>query len=297
MKHIGCISVMVDNLIKFLIRSKTKSSFRLPGFGLSTGITLTYLSVMVLIPLGALVISASHATLSDLVMILTNPRVVSAFKVTLSSAIVAALINGVFGTLVAWVHSRYTYPGKRLLDALIDLPFALPTAVAGISLTALFSNSGWVGRYLEPLGISINYSWWGITIALVFVGLPFVIRTVEPILEDFDRELEEAARTLGATPFQTFSRVIFPLLIPAILTGTSLAFARGLGEYGSIVFISGNMPFKTEIISLLIVTKLEQFDYLGATVIASAMLMLSFILLLVINGIQWMHRRRLGMDS
>ena len=287
---------MVGFLIKFLKTKRNNSRFRLPGFGLSSGITLTYLSVLVLIPLAVMVLTSATVTRHELVAILTNPRVVSAFRVTVSTSIVAALINGVFGTLVAWVHSRYSYPGKRIMDALIDLPFALPTAVAGIALTALFAQSGWLGRFLIPLGVSLNYSWWGITIALVFVGMPFVIRTVEPVLDDFDKELEEAARTLGATPFQTFKRVIFPLLIPAVLTGTTLAFARCLGEYGSVVFISGNMPLKTEIVPLLIITKLEQYDYLGATVIASFMLLLSFVLLIVVNGIQWLHRRRLGME-
>jgi len=253
--------------------------------------------VLVLIPLVALVVTASTITRHELVTILTNPRVIAAFKVTFSTAIVAAVINGIFGTLVAWVHARYSYPGKRLLDALIDLPFALPTAVAGIALTALFAPNGWVGQFLVPLGINLNYSWWGITIALVFVGMPFVIRTVEPVLDDFDKELEEAARTLGATPWQTFVKVIFPLLLPAVLTGTTLAFARCLGEYGSVVFISGNMPMKTEIVPLLIITKLEQYDYVGATVIATTMLVLSFGLLLIVNLIQWIQRRRLGMES
>ncbi|NBV83307.1 sulfate ABC transporter permease subunit CysT [bacterium] len=287
---------MVDSLTNFL-KVKNNRRFRLPGFGLSTGITLTYLSVLVLIPLVALVVTASTITRHELVTILTNPRVIAAFKVTFSTAIVAAVINGIFGTLVAWVHARYSYPGKRLLDALIDLPFALPTAVAGIALTALFASNGWVGQFLVPLGINLNYSWWGITIALVFVGMPFVIRTVEPVLDDFDKELEEAARTLGATPWQTFVKVIFPLLLPAVLTGTTLAFARCLGEYGSVVFISGNMPMKTEIVPLLIITKLEQYDYVGATVIATTMLVLSFGLLLIVNLIQWIQRRRLGMES
>lgn len=242
-------------------------------------------------------VTASSVTWDDLVSILTNERVLAAFKVTFSTAAMAAIVNGVFGTLVAWVHSRYTYPGKRLFDALIDLPFALPTAVAGIALTALFANNGWIGQFLVPLGMEVNYSWWGITLALVFVGMPFVIRTAEPVFEDFDKELEEAARTLGASPWQTFLKVIFPLVLPAVLTGTTLAFARSLGEYGSVVFISGNMPMKTEIVPLLIVTKLEQYDYVGATVIASAMLVLSFGLLMIVNLLQWIQRRRTGMDS
>lgn len=269
----------------------------MPGLGLASGTTMIYLSLLVLIPLGAMVVKAAAVPFSEIPRILGSPRVLSAFWISFSTAAAAAVINGIFGTLVAWINTKYTYPGKRVLDALIDLPFALPTAVAGIALTALFSEQGWLGHYLIPLGIKVNYSWWGITIALVFVGLPFVIRTVEPILEDFDRELEEAARTLGATPWQVFSRVIFPLLVPAVLTGITLAFARCLGEFGSVVFISGNMPNKTEIIPLLIMTKLEQFDYLGATVIASAMLILSFGTLALVNFFQWMQRRRLGMEN
>ncbi|NDC82400.1 sulfate ABC transporter permease subunit CysT [bacterium] len=270
--------------------------FRLPGFGLAAGITFFYLSLVVMIPLGVLIGHALQVSPTRAIRILSDPRVTAAFRVTLTASVAAAIVNGVFGTLVAWVHARYTYPGKRLFDALIDLPFALPTAVTGIAITALFSPTGWLGRALVPRGILVNYSWVGITIALVFVGLPFVIRTVEPVLEGVESDIEEAALTLGATRWQTVSRVIFPTVFPSIITGTTLAFARCLGEYGSVVFISGNMPFKTEIVPLLIVTKLEQFDYAGATVIAVAMLGLSFLLLLLVNGIQWVQRRRLGME-
>ncbi|NBV42441.1 sulfate ABC transporter permease subunit CysT [bacterium] len=275
--------------------SKNKR-FRLPGLGVSFGITLSYLSLMVVLPLAALLLKAASVNLADLPKLLLDPRVIAAFKVTFATSAMAALVNGVFGTLVAWVNTRYSYPGKRLLDAFIDLPFALPTAVAGIALTALFSQNAWVGQYLVPFGIRINYSWIGITIALIFVGLPFVIRTVEPVLDGFDKELEEAARTMGASRWQTFRYVIFPLLVPSILTGMTLAFARCLGEFGSVIFISGNMPGKTEIISLLIVTKLEQYDYVGAAVLSVAMLAISFGILLVINALQALQRRRMGME-
>ena len=277
------------------LMSKNKR-FRLPGLGVSFGITLSYLSLMVVLPLAALLLKAASVNLADLPKLLLDPRVIAAFKVTFATSAMAALVNGVFGTLVAWVNTRYSYPGKRLLDAFIDLPFALPTAVAGIALTALFSQNAWVGQYLVPFGIRINYSWIGITIALIFVGLPFVIRTVEPVLDGFDKELEEAARTMGASRWQTFRYVIFPLLVPSILTGMTLAFARCLGEFGSVIFISGNMPGKTEIISLLIVTKLEQYDYVGAAVLSVAMLAISFGILLVINALQALQRRRMGME-
>jgi len=266
----------------------------IPGFGLSLGLTMSYLSLIVLIPLSTLFIKTASLTWSGFWDIVTAPRVLAAFKVSLGCAAVAALINAVLGLLVAWVLVRYKFPGRRLVDAIVDLPFALPTAVAGIALTTLYSQNGWLGRYLEPMGIKVAFAPLGIIVALTFIGLPFVVRTVQPVLEDLEAEAEEASASLGANRWQTFRRVVFPHLVPPLLTGFAMAFARGIGEYGSVVFISGNMPMKTEIVPLLIVTKLEQFDYAGATALATAALVLSFVLLLVINLLQYWagHRHR-----
>jgi sulfate transport system permease protein len=221
-----------------------------------------------------------------------DPRVLASYRVTFGTSFVAALINTVFGLLVAWVLVRYRFPGRRLVDAMVDLPFALPTAVAGIALTTLYASNGWVGAQLAPLGIRVSYTWVGITVALIFIGLPFVVRTVQPVLDDLEVEAEEAAASLGARRWQTFTRIVLPTVAPALLTGFALAFARAIGEYGSVVFIAGNMPMKTEIVSLLIITKLEQYDYAGATAIAMVMLIVSFVLLLAINLLQWAARRR-----
>jgi sulfate transport system permease protein len=264
----------------------------LPGFGLSLGITCTYLSLMVLLPLATVFTRTTDLSWAEFWGTVTNPRVVASYRVTFGASFVAALVNTVFGLLVAWVLVRYRFPGRRLVDALVDLPFALPTAVAGIALTTLYAGNGWVGSYLEPLGIKVSYTWLGITVALIFIGLPFVVRTVQPVLDDLEVEVEEAAASLGARRWQTFARVILPTVAPALLTGFALAFARAVGEYGSVVFIAGNMPMKTEIVPLLIITKLEQYDYAGATAVALVMLVVSFMLLLAINVLQWAARRR-----
>jgi sulfate/thiosulfate transport system permease protein len=267
----------------------------LPGFGLTLGFTLTYLSLIVLIPLTVLFVHAAVAGGAKFWSELTNPRTLSAFRVSFETALLAAGLNAVFGLVIAWVLVRYRFPGRRFVDALIDLPFGLPTAVAGISLTTLYASTGWIGRPLAGLGLHVAFTRAGILVALVFVGLPFVVRTVEPVLRDFDRELEEAAALLGAKRVHILARVILPPLVPALLTGFTLAFARAIGEYGSVIFIAGNMPGLTEILPLLIVIKLEQFDYAGATVIAALMLIASFVLLLAINLLQgWMRRRRGG---
>jgi sulfate/thiosulfate transport system permease protein len=266
----------------------------LPGFRLSLGYTLTYLSLIVLIPLAGLVWRSTELGLGGFIEAVSAPRALASYRLTFGAAFAAAMVNVVFGLVVAWVLARYEFKGKGLVDALVDLPFALPTAVAGIALTALYAENGWLGRFLEPLGIKVAFAPAGVAVAMVFVGLPFIVRTVQPVLMDIDVQMEEAAATLGATRFQTVCRVILPAVLPPALTGFALAFARGLGEYGSIVFISGNMPMKTEIVPLLIVTKLEQYDYAGATAIASVMLMASFVLLLVINGLQAWARRRGG---
>jgi sulfate/thiosulfate transport system permease protein len=264
----------------------------LPGFGLSLGITCTYLSLLVLLPLATIVVRTSDLSWSAFWGTISNPRVVASYRVTFGASLVAALVNTVFGLLVAWVLVRYRFPGRRLVDAMVDLPFALPTAVAGIALTTLYAGNGWVGSLLEPFGIKVSYTWLGITVALIFIGLPFVVRTVQPVLDDLEIEVEEAAASLGAQRWQTFTRVVFPTVAPALLTGFALAFARAVGEYGSVVFISGNMPMKTEIVPLLIITKLEQYDYAGATAVALVMLIASFVLLLGINLLQWAARRR-----
>jgi sulfate transport system permease protein len=255
---------------------------------------MTYLTLIVLIPLSTIFLKSASLSRSQFVQILTDPEVIAAFKLTFGASLVAAALNSVFGLLVAWVLSRYSFPGRRLLDGLVDLPFALPTAVAGIALTALFADTGWVGRYLVPHGIKADYEPLGVVIALVFIGIPFVVRTVQPVLDDLDAEVEEAAASLGASRYQTFLRVILPTLFPALLTGFSLAFARAIGEYGSVVFISGNLPFKTEIVPQIIYGKLDQYDYAGATAVAVVMLVVSFLLLLAVNGLQWWSGRRLG---
>jgi sulfate transport system permease protein len=269
-----------------------KSRSVLPGFGLSLGITCTYLSLIVLLPLATVFVRSTDLSWSAFWATVTNPRVVASYRVTFGASLAAAVVNSVFGLLVAWVLVRYRFPGRRLVDAMVDLPFALPTAVAGIALTTLYTPSGWVGSYLEPFGIKVSYTWLGITVALIFIGLPFVVRTVQPVLDDLEVEVEEAAASLGARRWQTFARVVFPTIAPALLTGFALAFARALGEYGSVVFIAGNMPMKTEIVPLLIITKLEQYDYAGATSVAVVMLVVSFMLLLAINLLQWAARRR-----
>ncbi len=264
----------------------------LPGFNLALGFTLLYLSLIVLIPLSAAFIRTSALTWPEFWTVVTTPRVVASYRLTFGASFAAALVNAVFGLLVAWVLVRYRFPGKKLVDALVDLPFALPTAVAGIALTALYAGNGWIGQFFEPFGIRIAFTPIGIFIALTFIGLPFVVRTVQPVLEDIESELEEAAATLGANRFQTFSRVIFPTLFPALMTGFALAFARAIGEYGSVIFIAGNMPMISEITPLLIITKLEQYDYAGATALAVVMLVISFVMLLIINLLQWWSRRR-----
>jgi len=271
---------------------RRKSRSVLPGFGLSLGITCTYLSLMVLLPLATVFTKTTDLSWAEFWGTVTNPRVVASYRVTFGASFVAALVNTVFGLLVAWVLVRYRFPGRRLVDAMVDLPFALPTAVAGIALTTLYAGNGWIGSYLEPLGIKVSYTWLGITVALIFIGLPFVVRTVQPVLDDLEVEVEEAAASLGARRWQTFIRVVLPTVAPALLTGFALAFARAVGEYGSVVFIAGNMPMKTEIVPLLIITKLEQYDYSGATAVALVMLVVSFLLLLAINVLQWAARRR-----
>ena len=263
-----------------------------PGFGLSLGITLTWLSLIVLIPLAGLFVKAGGLGVQGLWDIWTQPRVLAALKLSFGTAFAAAAFNAVMGTLVAWVFVRYRFPGKRIFDAMIDLPFALPTAVAGIALTALYGLSGWIGQWLDKVGMKVAYTSLGITVALVFVGLPFVVRVVQPVLAEVERELEEAAATLGANRWQTVSRVVLPVLWPAVLAGFGLAFARGVGEYGSVIFIAGNLPGLTEIAPLLITFRLDEYDYASATAIALAMLLLSLAVLLVINTLQARLSRR-----
>ncbi|WON74872.1 sulfate ABC transporter permease subunit CysT [Nitrosospira sp. Is2] len=272
--------------------SKFKQHSVLPGFNLALGFTLLYLSLIVLIPLSAAFIRTSALTWPEFWNVVTTPRVVASYRLTFGASFAAAAVNAVFGLLVAWVLVRYRFPGKKLVDALVDLPFALPTAVAGIALTALYAGNGWIGQFFEPLGVKIAFTPLGIFVALTFIGLPFVVRTVQPVLEDIESELEEAAATLGANRAQTFSRIIFPTLFPALTTGFALAFARAIGEYGSVIFIAGNMPLVSEITPLLIITKLEQYDYAGATALAVVMLVISFVMLLIINLLQWWSRRR-----
>ncbi|MBI3249501.1 MAG: sulfate ABC transporter permease subunit CysT [Deltaproteobacteria bacterium] len=258
----------------------------LPGFGLGMGFTLVYLSLIVLIPLAALLLRTTTLSWGQFCSTISAPRVLASYWLSFYASLIAACLNALFGLLVAWVLVRYSFPGKRLVDALVDLPFALPTAVAGISLTSIFAKNGWFGQYLDAWGIQVAFTPLGIIVALTFIGLPFVVRTVQPVLEDLDAEVEEAAASLGATRRQTFMRVILPILAPALLTGFALAFARALGEYGSVVFISGNMPMRTEIVPLLIITKLEQYGSAGATAIAVVMLVTSFGLMLFINLLQ-----------
>ena len=264
----------------------------LPGFNLSLGFTITYVSLIVLIPLAALVIKSFDLSLSEWWNAVSDRRVVASYKLSLLTSFYAALVNLVFGLLLAWVLVRYRFPGKRIIDGLIDLPFALPTAVAGIALTTIYAPKGWIGSLLEPLGIKVAYTPIGITIALIFIGLPFVVRTVQPVLQDMESDMEEAAVMLGAYRLRTFRKVILPELLPPLLTGFALAFARGIGEYGSVVFISGNMPMRTEIAPLLIITKLEQYQYSQAAAVAVGLLLISFVLLLFINLLQrWSNRR------
>ena len=264
----------------------------MPGFGLSLGFTLLYLGLIVLIPLSAVFLKTFSMSWDGFWSAVTSDRVVASYQLSFGASLIGALINVVFGGIVAWVLVRYRFPGKKLVDALVDLPFALPTAVAGIALTALYSSNGWLGRYLEPLGIKVAFTPLGVIVALTFIGLPFVVRTVQPVLEEAERELEEAAASLGATRLQTFMRVIFPTVLPALLTGFALAFARATGEYGSVIFLAGNMPMVSEITPLFIITKLEQYDYAGATAIAVVMLTVSFLLLLTINLLQAWTRNR-----
>ena len=264
----------------------------LPGFGLSLGVTVFYLGLLLALPLAALAVKASTLSAAEWAALVTDARILAALRLSFGAAFLAATLNAVFGLLVAWVLVRYTFPGRRVVDALVDLPFALPTAVAGIALTTVLAPTGWVGQVLEPLGVRAVFTPLGIVIALTFIGLPFVVRTVQPVLVDLEAELEEAASSLGATRAQTLGRVVLPSLAPALLTGSTLAFARALGEYGSVVFISGNLPFKTEILPLLIMTRLEQFDVAGATAVAALMLGVSFVLLLAINVLQrWTQQR------
>ncbi|MDZ7937533.1 MAG: sulfate ABC transporter permease subunit CysT [Rhodoferax sp.] len=264
----------------------------LPGFRLTLGFTLFYLSVIVLIPLSALVFKTFTLTWDQFITAVASPRVLASYRLSFGASLLAALFNAAFGLLLAWVLVRYRFPGKRLVDALVDLPFALPTAVAGISLTALLAGNGWIGGLLEPYGISLAFKPSGVVIALMFVGLPFVVRTVQPVLEDAEKELEEAATCLGATRWQTFRHVIFPTIAPALVTGFAMAFARGVGEYGSVIFIAGNMPMVSEITPLIIIGKLEQYDYAGATAVATFMLATSFLMLLVINALQAWQRKK-----
>lgn len=266
----------------------------LPGFGMSLGYTLVYLSLIVLIPLSAVFFKTATMTSEEFWAAVASPRVIASYKLTFGASLLAAVINAVFGLLLAWGLTRYSFPGRRTVDALIDLPFALPTAVAGIALTAIYAKNGWIGGLLDPFGIKIAFGPPGVLVALTFIGLPFVVRTVQPILEDLETEFEEAAASLGATRWQAFRLVVLPTLFPALLTGFALAFARAVGEYGSVIFIAGNIPMVSEITPLIIITKLEQFDYRGATAVASVMLVVSFFLLLIINGLQAWTSRRTG---
>jgi sulfate/thiosulfate transport system permease protein len=273
---------------------RIKQSSVLPGFGVTLGYTLLYLGLLVLLPLGALVVKASGIGLAGIVATATEPRVVAALRTSFNISFLAAGVASLFGLLIAWVLTRYDFPGRRLIDAIVDLPFALPTAVAGIALAALYAPNGWVGALLEPLGLKVAYTPLGIFIALVFIGLPFTVRTVQPLITEIEHELEEASATLGASRWHTFWRVLLPPLLPGVLTGFALAFARAVGEYGSVIFIAGNLPYVSEIAPLLIVIKLSEYDYIGATVIATIMLAISFSVLLLINLLQAWSRRRFG---
>ena len=264
----------------------------LPGFGLTLGFSLFYLSLIVLIPLSGLFVKTSTLSGEQFWTLVTDPRGIASYQLSFGASLLGALINGLFGSIIAWVLVRYRFPGRSLIDALVDLPFALPTAVAGITLTAIYASNGWIGRYLEPFGIKVAFTPLGVLVALTFIGLPFVVRTVQPVLQDLDKEVEEAATTLGANRWQTFRAVIVPELWPALLTGIAMAFARAVGEYGSVIFIAGNMPLKSEITPLLIMTKLEQYDYAGATALGVVMLVASFVLALAINLLQWWSSAR-----
>ena len=266
----------------------------LPGFNLSFGYAVLYLSLIVLIPLSAIFFKAFTLSWADFCQAVASPRVVASYKLTFGASLIGALINVVFGLLTAWVLTRYNFFGKKIVDAFVDFPFALPTAVAGIALSAIYSTNGWIGSLLEPLGIKVAYTPLGVVVALTFIGLPFVVRTVQPVLEDLGAEVEEAAASLGANRWQVFYKIILPAVWPALITGFALAFARAVGEYGSVIFIAGNMPMVSEITPLIIITKLEQYDYAGATAVAAVMLVISFILLFAINGFQWWSNRRLG---
>jgi len=268
----------------------------LPGFGLTLGFSLVYLSLIVLIPFAALFLKTASGGWQHFWETVTSPRVVASYQVSFGISLLAALVNGVFGVIAAWVLVRYRFPGRRILDAIVDLPFALPTAVAGIALTALYAPNEWIGQYLKPMGIQIAYTRLGIFVALTFIGLPFVVRTVQPVIQDLVAEVEEAAACLGANRWHTFRRVIFPALLPSILTGVTLAYGRAVGEYGSVVFISGNLPFKTEITPLMIITKLEQYDYSGAAAIGFVMLAASFLILIVSNSLQSWNNKRHGIS-
>jgi sulfate transport system permease protein len=284
--------------MRTLIQPRSPRAARvLPGFNITLGFTLTYLSLIVLIPLSALIFKTFALSWPEFWEAVSSPRVMASYRLTFGASLIAALINVVFGLLIAWILVRYQFFGKRIVDALVDLPFALPTAVAGISLTAILAGNGWIGQYLEPLGIKLAFNPNGVVIALIFIGLPFVVRTVQPVLEVAEKELEEAATCLGATRIQTFVRVILPIIAPALLTGFAMAFARAIGEYGSVIFIAGNMPMVSEITPLIIIGKLEQYDYAGATAVALVMLVISFILLLIINALQAYQRRHAGTQS
>ena len=278
----------------FLSRTLLKRRSVLPGFDLALGFTLLYLCFIVLIPLSAAFLKTFTMTWPAFWETVTSPRVMASYRLTFGASLLAALTNAFFGLIIAWVLVRYDFFGKRFIDALVDLPFALPTAVAGIALTALYAGNGWIGQYLEVIGLKVSYTPLGVFVALTFIGLPFVVRTLQPVLEDMQKEIEEAAATLGANRWQTFTRVLFPIMMPALLTGFALAFARALGEYGSVIFIAGNMPMVSEITPLLIITKLEQYDYAGATAIAVVLLVVSFLMLLGINLIQAWARKRQG---
>jgi sulfate transport system permease protein len=280
-----------------LMRIALKKRSVLPGFGLSLGYTILYLSLIVLIPLSALFTRTTSMSWQKFWHTISEPRVVASYKLTFGASLIGATVNAIFGFIVAWTLVRYRFPGRRIFDALVDLPFALPTAVSGIALTTLYAPRGWIGRYLTPLRIHAAFTPLGVTIALTFIGLPFVVRTLQPAIEDLEPEVEQAAASLGASSFQTFRRVILPAIFPSLLTGFALAFARALGEYGSVIFISGNMPMKTEITSLMIISKLEQYDYAGATAIAVVMLVASFAMLLSINLIQWWTSTRRRAES
>jgi sulfate transport system permease protein len=268
----------------------------IPGFGITLGFTLAYLGLIVLIPLSAVIWKTTDLTLAQFWATISEPRVVASLKLSFGASLIAAGVNAVFGLILAWSLVRYSFPGKKIVDTLVDLPFALPTAVAGIALTAIYAKNGWLGQYLEPLGIKIAFTPIGIMIALVFIGLPFVVRTVQPVLEDLDKEIEEAAASLGANRAQTVFKVVLPIILPALLTGFALAFARAVGEYGSVIFIAGNLPMVSEIAPLMIITKLEQYDYSGATSIAVVMLFLSFVLLLIVNTLQAWTAKRTGRE-